>query len=74
MTAVVVTHDMASVYRIADQIVMLHKGKVVFVGTPAEIQASTDPIVKQFINGEADGPISFKQSGDDYLKALFGDS
>ena len=44
------------------------------MGTPTEIQASTDPIVKQFINGEADGPISFKQSGDDYLKALFGDS
>ncbi len=73
MTAVVVTHDMASVYRIADHIVMLHKGKVVFEGTAPEIRASSDPIVKQFINGDADGPISFKQSGDDYLKSLLGD-
>ncbi|MCC7518055.1 MAG: ABC transporter ATP-binding protein [Verrucomicrobiae bacterium] len=73
MTAVVVTHDMASVYRIADQIVMLHKGKVVFQGTSAEIQACRDPLVMQFIKGEADGPISFKQSGDDYLKALMGE-
>lgn len=74
MTAVVVTHDMASVYRIADQIVMLHKGKVVFQGTSAEIQASGDPIVQQFIKGEADGPISFKQTGDDYLKTLLGEA
>ncbi len=72
MTAVVVTHDMASVYRIADRIVMLHKGKVIFTGTTAEIRASTDPLVHQFINGEADGPISFKQSGEDYLKSIFG--
>jgi phospholipid/cholesterol/gamma-HCH transport system ATP-binding protein len=71
MTAVVVTHDMASVYRIADHILMLYKGKTVFEGTPAEIRASTDPIVKQFIHGEADGPISFQQSGEDYLKSLF---
>ena len=73
MTAVVVTHDMASVYRIADHIVMLHKGKVIFEGTSAEIKASKDPIVVQFINGEADGPISFKQTGDDYLKTLLGE-
>ncbi len=71
ITAVVVTHDMASVYRIADHIVMIHEGKVVFEGTSQEIRASTDPLVKQFIHGEADGPISFKQSGEDYLKSLF---
>jgi phospholipid/cholesterol/gamma-HCH transport system ATP-binding protein len=72
MTAVVVTHDMASVYRIADHIVMLHQGKVIFEGTADEIRASTNPFVKQFINGEADGPISFKQSGEDYLKSILG--
>jgi len=74
MTAVVVTHDMASVYRIADHIVMLHQGKVVFEGTAAEIRASGDPLVKQFIHGEADGPISFKQSGENYLKSILGAS
>jgi len=72
MTAVVVTHDMSSVYRIADHIVMLNQGKVVFEGTASEIRASRDPFVKQFINGEADGPVSFKQSGEDYLKSILG--
>lgn len=72
MTAVVVTHDMASVYRIADHIVMLHQGRVIFEGTADEIRSSTDPHVKQFINGEADGPISFKQSGEDYLRSILG--
>jgi phospholipid/cholesterol/gamma-HCH transport system ATP-binding protein len=74
MTAVVVTHDMASVYRIADHIVMLNKGRVIFEGTSDEIKASQDTFVKQFINGEADGPISFKQSGDDYLKSILSES
>ncbi|MDD2706379.1 MAG: ABC transporter ATP-binding protein [Verrucomicrobiae bacterium] len=71
ITAVVVTHDMASVNRIADHIAMIHKGKLVFEGSVPQIHASTDPLVRQFINGEADGPISFQQSGDDYLKSLF---
>ena len=71
MTAIVVTHDMASAYRIADHLAMLHKGRIIFNGTPSEIRASTNPLVKQFINGEADGPISFKQSGEDYLKSIF---
>jgi phospholipid/cholesterol/gamma-HCH transport system ATP-binding protein len=72
MTAMVVTHDMASVYRIADRIVMLDKGRVVFEGTPSEIRQTQDPLVRQFIEGQADGPISFKQKGDDYLKSLLG--
>jgi phospholipid/cholesterol/gamma-HCH transport system ATP-binding protein len=52
-TSITVTHDMASAFKIADRIVMLHQGKIVFDGTPAEIQASTDPIVHQFVTGEA---------------------
>ncbi len=74
MTAVVVTHDMASAYRIANRIVMLHKGKVVFEGSPDEIRSSANPVVRQFIQGEADGPISFKQSGEDYLKSILSSS
>jgi phospholipid/cholesterol/gamma-HCH transport system ATP-binding protein len=53
VTSITVTHDMASAFKIADRIVMLHHGKIVFDGTPAEIQASTDPIVRQFVTGEA---------------------
>jgi len=54
VTGVAVTHDMASAYKIADRIAMLHHGQIHAVGTPAEIQASSDPVVQQFINGVAD--------------------
>ncbi|HSI36730.1 MAG: ABC transporter ATP-binding protein [Phycisphaerae bacterium] len=53
VTSITVTHDMASAFKIADRIVMLHEGKIKFDGTPAEIQASADPIIKQFVSGEA---------------------
>ncbi len=70
ITSVVVTHDMNSVFRIANRIVMLHQGNVLQIGTPDEIRHSKDPIVRQFISGEAEGPIQFVQSGDDYLEHL----
>jgi phospholipid/cholesterol/gamma-HCH transport system ATP-binding protein len=54
VTGVAVTHDMVSAYKIADRIAMLHEGKIYTVGTPKEIQASTDPVVKQFIMGISD--------------------
>lgn len=54
VTGVAVTHDMASAYKIGDRIAMLHEGKIHKVGTPAEIQASTDQIVQQFIRGVSD--------------------
>jgi phospholipid/cholesterol/gamma-HCH transport system ATP-binding protein len=57
ITSIAVTHDMRSAYHIADRIAMLHEGRIHAVGTPAEIQASTDPAVKQFIEGSADGPL-----------------
>ena len=57
-TCVVVSHDVNSAFRIADRIAILWNGKIVEVGTPAEIRASTNPIVKQFINGEPEGPIT----------------
>ena len=53
VTSITVTHDMASAFKIADRIVMLHPGKIVFDGTAAEIHTSTDPIVRQFVTGEA---------------------
>ena len=70
ITSVVVTHDMNSVFRIADRIVMFHQGNVLQIGTPDEIRRSKDPIIQQFITGEAEGPISFVQKGDDYLEHL----
>ena len=70
ITSVVVTHDMNSVFRIADRIVMLHQGDIVQIGTPSEIKNSKNPLVQQFITGNAEGPISFMQKGDDYLEHL----
>ena len=57
VTSVVVTHDMRSAYKVADRIAMLYNGVIVEVGTPEAIRASTNPIVQQFIKGEARGPI-----------------
>lgn len=57
-TSVVVTHDMKSAYAIADRIAMLYQGKIVQQGTPEEIQNTGNPVVYQFINGLAEGPIT----------------
>ena len=53
VTSIVVTHDMTSAFKVADRIVMLHEGHLIFDGTPAEIQASQIPEVKRFVEGEA---------------------
>jgi len=58
VTSVLVTHDMASAFRVSNRIAMLLKGRIVKLGTPAEFKASTDPIVKQFIYGESEGPLT----------------
>ena len=51
VTSVLVTHDMESAYYAADRIAMLYNGRIVQIGTVAEIKNSTNPIVKAFING-----------------------
>lgn len=58
VTAVVVTHDMKSAYRVADRIAMMYQGKIIAQGTPEEIQDTEHPVVHQFINGLAKGPIT----------------
>ena len=57
ITSIAVTHDMRSAYHIADRIAMLHEGRIHAIGTPAEIQATKDPIVRQFIEGSSEGPL-----------------
>jgi phospholipid/cholesterol/gamma-HCH transport system ATP-binding protein len=56
-TAISITHDMVSARKIADRIAMLHKGRIIWQGATAEIDASNNPFVEQFVNGHADGPI-----------------
>lgn len=58
VTAIVVTHDMKSAYKVADSIAMLYQGKIIAEGTVEEIQNSGHPVVHQFINGLARGPIT----------------
>jgi len=58
VTSIVVTHDMKSAYRIADRIAMMYQGKIIAEGTPQEIQNTKHPVVYQFINGLAKGPIT----------------
>jgi phospholipid/cholesterol/gamma-HCH transport system ATP-binding protein len=53
VTSVVVTHDMKSAFDVADHIAYLHHGRIYFHGTPAELQASTDPIIQDFLIGRS---------------------
>jgi len=53
VTSVVVTHDMKSAFHVADHIAYLHEGRIYFYGSPAEIQASTDPLIQDFLIGRA---------------------
>ena len=66
MTAVVVSHDMTSAFRIATRMIMLGHGSIVAQGTPEEIRTSINPEVQQFINGEADGPIPLNLSQNEH--------
>ncbi len=70
ITSVVVTHDMKSVFSIADRIAMLYEGRVLEVGTPDEIRKSDNQMIRQFVSGSPDGPIRFFQQKDDYLEQL----
>jgi phospholipid/cholesterol/gamma-HCH transport system ATP-binding protein len=57
ITSIVVTHDLQSAYKVGDRIVMLHGGKVLFDGSPDDVKNTVNPIVRQFIEGRAEGPI-----------------
>lgn len=58
VTSIVVTHDMSSAYKVADSIAMFYHGQVIAEGSPDEIRNTKHPVVKQFIYGEAHGPIT----------------
>jgi phospholipid/cholesterol/gamma-HCH transport system ATP-binding protein len=58
VTSIVVTHDMKSAYRVADRIAMMYEGRIIAEGTSQEIQNLEHPVVHQFINGLAKGPIT----------------
>jgi len=57
-TAMTITHDMTSVRAIADRVAMIHAGVIQWTGPVAELDATPDPYVQQFIHGRAEGPIA----------------
>jgi phospholipid/cholesterol/gamma-HCH transport system ATP-binding protein len=62
-TSILVSHDVNETFGIADYVYFLSGGKIVAQGTPAEMRASSDPYVKQFVNAEPDGPVPFHYPG-----------
>jgi len=56
-TYVLITHDIPFTYKIADKIAMLHEGRIIEEGTVEEMKANQNPIVRQFLEGRAEGPI-----------------
>jgi phospholipid/cholesterol/gamma-HCH transport system ATP-binding protein len=57
-TTVSITHDMKVAFKIADRVAMLHDGRIIEEGTPEQFQRSTNPMVQQFIEGRAEGPLT----------------
>ena len=56
-TAVIISHEIPEIFDISDYVAMLYKGQVLEMGTPKDIQRSTNPVVRQFITGSLEGPI-----------------
>jgi phospholipid/cholesterol/gamma-HCH transport system ATP-binding protein len=63
ITSIVVSHDLDETFHIADQVIVLANGRIAAQGTPAEVRASTDPLVSQFVQARPDGPVQFQYPG-----------
>lgn len=63
ITSIVVSHDLEETFRIADQVIVLANGRIAAQGTPAQVRASTDPLVSQFVQARPDGPVQFHYPG-----------
>jgi phospholipid/cholesterol/gamma-HCH transport system ATP-binding protein len=70
LTSVLVSHDVDESFLIADHVVLLANGRIAAQGSPAELRASDDPLVKQFVTAAPDGPVRFQypavDAGQDY--------
>jgi phospholipid/cholesterol/gamma-HCH transport system ATP-binding protein len=72
ITSVVITHEMPSIFRIADEVLMLFQGRIVFRGTPEQLRHSNDPVVRQFMNGDPEGPINAPRQLSELSERLIG--
>lgn len=61
LSSVIVSHDLHETFEIADEVAMIANGRVVAQGTPDELRHSDDPLVRQFVGAQADGPVRFHQ-------------
>ena len=59
LTSIIVSHDLDETFRIADQVLILANGRIAAQGTPEEVRQSSDPLVKQFVNAQPEGPVHF---------------
>lgn len=74
ITSIVVSHDLAETASIADYLYLVGDSQVLAEGTPAELKASDNPRVRQFMQGIADGPVPFHYAAPDYRRDLLGDA
>jgi phospholipid/cholesterol/gamma-HCH transport system ATP-binding protein len=63
ITSIVVSHDLEETFRIADKVIILANGGIAAQGTPEEVRHSSDPLVHQFVNALAEGPVQFHYPG-----------
>jgi phospholipid/cholesterol/gamma-HCH transport system ATP-binding protein len=63
ITSIIVSHDLEETFRIADRVIILANGHIAAQGTPDEVRQSSDPLVHQFVNAKADGPVRFQYPG-----------
>jgi phospholipid/cholesterol/gamma-HCH transport system ATP-binding protein len=73
ISSIVVTHDVREISQIADHSYILSGGQVVASGSPKELHDHPSPIVKQFMEGQADGPVPFHYPAPDYREQLIGE-
>lgn len=71
-TSIIVTHDVQESLQIVDYVYFVSEGKIVAQGTADEVRLSGEPFVKQFVNGESDGPVAFHYQANDYSEDLDG--
>jgi phospholipid/cholesterol/gamma-HCH transport system ATP-binding protein len=69
-TSIIVTHDVQEALDLVDYVYYVSDGRIVAEGTPEEMRESTDPLVRQFVYGEPDGPVPFQYPSRDFAQDL----
>ena len=62
-TSIIVTHQMSTIKRCSDRVIMLYNGHIVYRGTPSDLLKQNTPYTKQFVSASMDGPMKIAASG-----------